>query len=109
MNKIIPVILALVIVSGMNYAFAEYDYDEHPIEEYDLSGHPIYQEWEYNPDANFSSERFSNPKASNEYHLKALSPFIDPDYDPTHVYLEKRISTFDYCELESFAKYPKCR
>jgi len=101
MNKFIPMILAVVIVSGTNYVFAE--------EDYDLSGHPIYQPWEYNPDRNFSSERFSNPKASNEYHLEALSPFIDPDFDPTHIYYEKPVSTFDYCDLESFAKYPKCK
>lgn len=77
-------------------------------EEYDLSDHPVYN-WVYNPDANFSSERFSNPKASNEHYLKALSPFIDPDFDPTRIYYEKGVSTFDYCDLEQFSKYPKCR
>ena len=100
MNKFIPILLAIVMVSSTTTVFAE--------EEYDLSDHPVYN-WVYNPDANFSSERFSNPKASNEYHLEALSPFIDPDFDPTYIYYEKAVSTFDYCDLESFAKYPKCK
>jgi len=81
----------------------------HAEEDYDLSGHPIYQEWEYNPDRNFSSERYSSPKASNEYHLIALSPFIDPDFDPTIRYHILPVSTFDYCSLEQFSNYPKCR
>ena len=101
MNKFIPMILAVVIVSSTSYVFAE--------EDYDLSNHPIYQPWEYNTDANFSSERFSNPKASNEYHLEALSPFIDPEFDPTIRYYTPPVATFDYCDLESFANYPKCK
>ena len=101
MQKIIPIVLTIVILTGTTPLVMA--------EEYDLSDHPIYQPWEYNPDRNFSNERFSNPKASNEYHLIALSPFIDNDYDPTHVYLEKRVSTFDYCDLPQFSNYPKCR
>ena len=81
----------------------------HADNDYDLSGHPIYQEWEYNPDRNVSSERYSSPKTSNEYHLIALSPFIDPDFDPTIRYLTLPVSTFDYCSLEQFANYPKCK
>ena len=77
-------------------------------EEYDLSDHPVYN-WTWNEDINFSNERFSNPKASNEYHLEALSSFIDPNFDPTHIYYEKGVSTFDYCDIEQFAKYPRCR
>jgi len=80
----------------------------HADNDYDLSGHPIYQEWEYNPDRNVSSERYSSPKASNEYHLIVLSPFIDPDFDPTIRYNKLPVSTFDYCSLEQFTNYPKC-
>ena len=92
-------ILAIVMVSSITYSFAE---------EYDLSDHPVYN-WTWNEDINFSNERYISPKASNIYHLEALSSFIDPDFDPTHIYYEKPVLTFDYCDLESFAKYPKCR
>ena len=77
-------------------------------EEYDLSDHPVYN-WEYNPDANFSNETYSKPAVSNQYHLEAIFPFIDPSFDPTHIYEEKTLMTFDYCDLEEFSKYPKCR
>lgn len=95
----VSVIVAVLMISSMSYVFAE---------EYDLSDHPVYN-WTWNEDINFSNERYSNPKASNVYHLEALSQFIDPDFDPTHIYYEKRVSTFDYCDLKQFSKYPKCR
>jgi len=76
--------------------------------EYDLSDHPVYN-WEWNEDINWSNERYSKPKSSNSYHLEALSPFIDPTFDPTKIYYEKSITTFNYCDLEAFSKYPKCR
>ena len=47
MNKFIPMILAIVMVSSTTYAFAE---------EYDLSDHPVYN-WVWNEDINFSNER----------------------------------------------------
>ena len=78
-------------------------------EEYDLSDHPVYQPWVWSEDRNFSAERFSNPKASNDYHLEALSPFIDPNFDPTVIYYQQPVSTYDYCVEPQFAKYPKCR
>ena len=59
MNKFIPMILAVVMVSSTTYAFAE---------EYDLSDHPVYN-WTWNEDINFSNERYSNPKSSNHYTL----------------------------------------
>ena len=99
-SYVTPILSVIFIVSSISFVFAE---------EYDLSGHPIYQEWEYNPDRNFSSERYSSPKASNEYHLIALSPFIDPDFDPTIRYHILPVSTFDYCSLEQFTNYPKCK
>ena len=108
-----PLLFAVLIVGGTNAVFTNDGVITymHPAnaEEYDLSDHPIYQPWEYNPDRNFSSERFSNPKASNEYHLAALSPFIDPNFDPTIRYHQLPVSTFDYCDLEHFSNYPKCK
>lgn len=100
MNKIIPVLFAAVMLSGTTNAFA--------VQDYDLSNHPVYN-WTWNEDINFSNERYSSPKASNIYHLQALSPFIDPDFDPTKIYYQPPVTTFDYCDLEQFAKYPKCR
>ena len=80
MFKIILVIFSLVIISNTNYVFAEqeYDYDLHPIEEYDLSDHPVFQPWEYNPDGNFSSEIYSNSSVSNPHYLKSLNLTYDP-------------------------------
>lgn len=98
MNKFIPMaILTLAVVSCTSYVFAE--------EEYDLSDHPVYN-WEYNPDANISSERISKPAVSNQYSLDILK--LD-DYDPTVVAYQFGVMEFDYCDLESFAKYPKCK
>jgi hypothetical protein len=77
-------------------------------EEYDLSDHPVYN-WEYNPDANFSNEIYSKSTVSNQYHLEAIFSYIDPNFDPTRIYYEKTIMTFDYCDLEQFSKYPKCK
>ena len=96
MNKSIPMILAIVMVSGMT-----------PIvmaEEYDLSDHPVYN-WVWTEDINWSNETFSKPAVSNQHHLDILNV----DYDPTHIYYEKATSTFDYCDLPQFSNYPKCR
>jgi len=77
-------------------------------EEYDLSDHPVYN-WEYNPDANFSNEIYSKPAVSNQYHLEQYSlSILKVDFDPTRIYHEKTIMTFDYCDIEQFSKYPKC-
>ena len=73
-------------------------------EDYDLSDHPIYQEWVYDPDRNVSAERYSNPAVSNQYSLAVL----DLNFDPTYRYYQPPVSVFDYCDLEQFAKYPKC-
>lgn len=107
MNKFIPMILAIVMVSGTTpMAIAE---------EYDLSDHPIYHEYEYDlwsddygwiRDTNISSERYSPPAVSNQYTLEL---YVEIDYDPTHIYYEKTVHVFDYCDLEQFQKYPKCR
>jgi len=72
--------------------------------EYDLSDHPVYN-WVWNEDINFSNERYSKPAVSNQYHLDALNV----TYDPTYRYYQYGVSTFDYCDLEQFSKYPKCR
>lgn len=93
-------LFAILIACGTNAVYAE---------EYDLSDHPIYQPWEYDPDRNFSAFRYSEPKASNDYHLAALLPFIDPNFDPKVDYHVTPVSTFDYCDLEQFSKYPKCK
>ena len=74
-------------------------------EEYDLSDHPIYQEWVYDPERNISSERYSVPAISNQYSFDIL----DIDYDPTRQYYQPPVSTYDYCIEPQFAKYPKCR
>ena len=106
MNNLVFLMLALVMVSGTNYAFAEqeYDYKIHPIEEYDLSDHPVFHPREYNSDSNFSSERYSHPAVSNSYHLELLNI----TYDPTKRSYVSATSTFDYCDLEHFSNYPKC-
>ena len=77
-------------------------------EEYDLSNHPIYN-WEWNEDINFSNERYSNPKSSNDYTLAYSLSILKVDFDPTHIYYEKTVTTFDYCDLEQFSNYPKCK
>ena len=106
MDNLVFLMLALVMVSGTNYAFAEqeYDYKIHPIEEYDLSDHPVFHPREYNTDRNFSSERYSHPAVSNPYHLE----FLNITYDPTKRSYVYTTSTFDYCDLEHFSNYPKC-
>jgi|TARA_B110000438_G_scaffold252331_1_gene257290 hypothetical protein len=72
--------------------------------EYDLSDHPVY-DWTYNPDANISSERYSKPGVSNPYSLDILNL----DFDPTFRYYTPPVSVWDYCDLEKFSKYPKCK
>ena len=74
-------------------------------EEYDLSDHPVYN-WVWNEDINWSNEVISKPAVSNQYHLDALGI---TGFDPTHIYYEKPTTTFDYCDLPQFAKFPKCR
>ena len=92
----------------LNSAFAN---DGPPINQienldYDLSGHPIYNDDFVFKDGerNFSSERYSHPAVSNMYHLAALNV----SFDPTIHYNEYSKSTIDYCDLEQFSKYPKC-
>jgi len=92
-------ILAIVMVSSTTYAFAE---------EYDLSDHPVYN-WVWNEDINFSNERYSSPKSSNDYTLAYSLSILKVDFDPTHIYYEKPTITYDYCSMEQFANYPKCR
>tara|TARA_R100001377_G_C3096920_1_gene77842 strand:+ start:119 stop:418 length:300 start_codon:yes stop_codon:yes gene_type:complete len=99
MNKFIPMILAVVMVSSTTYAFAE---------EYDLSDHPVYN-WTWNEDINFSNERYSNPKSSNDYTLAYSLSILKVEFDPTHIYYEKPVMSYDYCDMEQFAKYPRCR
>ena len=101
MDKLIPMILAIVMVSSITYAFAE---------EYDLSDHPVYN-WTWNEDINFSNERYSNPKSSNDYYLAyALSVLQQIDFDPTHRYYDPPVApVYDHCAMEQFKKYPKCR
>ena len=78
-------------------------------EDYDLSGHPIYN-WEWNEDINFSNERYSNPKSSNDYYLAYALSILQVDFDPTHRYYEPPVApVYDHCAMEQFAKYPKCR
>ena len=106
MNNLVFLMLAFVMMSGTNYAFAEqeYDYEIHPIEEYDLSDHPIFHPREFNSDSNFSSERYSPPAVSNWNLLVSMNV----TYDPTIRSYVYATSTFDYCTLETFSKYPKC-
>jgi len=92
-------ILAVVMVSSTTYAFAE---------EYDLSDHPVYN-WTWNEDINFSNERYSNPKSSNDYTLAYSLSILKVEFDPTHIYYEKPVMSYDYCDMEQFAKYPRCR
>ena len=96
---IMPILFSLIVVITTSSIFAE---------EYDLSENPVYN-WEYNPDTNFSNEIYSKPTVSNQYHLEAIFSFIDPNFDPTRIYYEKIMITFDYCDLEQFSKYPKCK
>ena len=97
MNKAITIVLSVFVMSGMTNVFAD--------EEYDLSDHPVYN-WVWNEDINWSNEVISKPAVSNQYHLNALGI---TGFDPTHIYYEKPTTTFDYCDLEQFAKFPKCR
>jgi|TARA_B110000438_G_scaffold113300_1_gene111127 hypothetical protein len=90
-------ILVILIVATAGSTFAE--------KEYDLSDHPVYN-WVYSEDANISTERYSKPAISNQYHFEALNI---KKFDPTHHYYEFGISTFDYCDLKQFLKYPKCK
>ena len=100
MNKFIQMILAIVMVSCTGNVFAE--------EEYDLSDHPIYN-WEWNENINFSSETISHPKSSNDHILEYNLSILKVDFDPTHIYYVTPTITYDYCEMEQFAKYPRCR
>jgi hypothetical protein len=100
MNKFIPMILAIVMVSCTGNVFAE--------EEYDLSDHPVYN-WEWNENINFSSETISHPKSSNDHVLEYNLSILKVDFDPTHIYYVTPTITYDYCEMEQFAKYPRCR
>jgi len=77
-------------------------------EDYDLSDHPVYN-WEWNEDINFSNERYSNPKSSNDYVLAYNLSVLNVDFDPTHIYYVAPTLTYDYCDMEQFAKYPRCR
>ena len=97
---VIPVLFTLIIVTTASSVFAQ--------EEYDLSGHPVYN-WVWNEDVNWSNERHSKPAISNQYHYDALVKILNIVFDPTHIYYEPPVSTFDYCDLEQFSKYPKCR
>ena len=100
MNKFIPMILAIVMVSCTGNVFAD--------EEYDLSDHPIYN-WEWNENIKFSSETISHPKSSNDHILEYNLSILKVDFDPTHIYYVTPTITYDYCEMEQFAKYPRCR
>ena len=93
-------ILAIVMVSCTGNVFAD--------EEYDLSDHPIYN-WEWNENINFSSETISHPKSSNDHILEYNLSILKVDFDPTHIYYVTPTITYDYCEMEQFAKYPRCR
>jgi len=99
LNRLIPIFLVLFAVVSVTPVIAE---------EYDLSDHPVYN-WTWNEDINFSNERYSNPKSSNDYTLAYLLSILGVDFDPTHIYYEKPTLTYDYCSMEQFAKYPKCR
>ena len=96
---IIPILFSLIIVTTTSSIFAE---------EYDLSDHPVYN-WTYNEDANISNERYSKPAVSNQYTLEYLLRILKVDFDPTHIYYEQLVVTYDYCTMEQFSKYPKCK
>ena len=96
---IAPILFSLIIVTSTSSIFAE---------EYDLSDHPVYN-WTYNENANISNERYSEPAVSNQYTLEYLLSILKVDFDPTHIYYEKTVTTFDYCDLEQFSNYPKCK
>ena len=100
--KIIILLLTVIIVVGVtDNVFAE--------EDYDLSNHPVYN-WVWNENINFSNERYSSPKSSNDYTLAYSLSILKVDFDPTRIYYEKPIAiVYDYCDMDQFAKYPRCR
>ena len=96
---IVPILFFLIIVTTTSSIFAK---------EYDLSDHPVYN-WTYNENANISNERYSKPAVSNQYILEYSLSILKVDFDPTHIYYEQPVTTFDYCTMEQFSKYPKCK
>lgn len=93
-------LFALMIVFSVGNAYAE---------EYDLSDHPVYN-WEYNPDANFSNERYSSPKSSNDYTLAYLLSVLQVEFDPTHRYYQPPVPVaWDYCQSPQFSNFHRCR
>ena len=96
---IVPILFFLIIVTTTSSIFAK---------EYDLSDHPVYN-WTYDEDVNISNERYSKPAVSNQYTLEYSLSILKVDFDPTHIYYEKTVTTFDYCDLEQFSNYPRCR
>ena len=95
---IVSILFFLIIVTTTSSIFAK---------EYDLSDHPVYN-WTYNENANISNERYSKPAVSNQYILEYSLSILKVDFDPTRTYYEKPVTTFDYCAMEQFSKYPKC-
>jgi hypothetical protein len=95
---IASILFFLIIVTTTSSIFAK---------EYDLSDHPVYN-WSYNENANISNERHSKPAVSNQYILEYSLSILKVDFDPTRIYYEKPVATYDYCAIEQFSKYPKC-
>ena len=95
---IASILFFLIIVTTTSSIFAK---------EYDLSDHPVYN-WSYNENANISNERHSKPAVSNQYILEYSLSILKVDFDPTRIYYEKPVATYDYCAMEQFSKYPKC-
>ena len=95
---IAPILFSLIIVTSTSSIFAE---------EYDLSDHPVYN-WTYNENVNISNERYSQPVVSNQYILEYSLSILKVDFDPTRIYYEKPVATYDYCAMDQFFKYPKC-
>ena len=95
---IVPILFFLIIVTTTSSIFAK---------EYDLSDHPVYN-WTYNENVNISNERYSKPAVSNQYILEYSLSILKVDFDPTRIYYEKPVATYDYCAMEQFSKYPKC-
>jgi hypothetical protein len=95
---IVPILFFLIIVTTTSSIFAK---------EYDLSDHPVCN-WSYNENANISNERHSKPAVSNQYILEYSLSILKVDFDPTRIYYEKPVATYDYCAMEQFSKYPKC-
>ena len=95
---IVPILFFLIIVTTTSSIFAK---------EYDLSDHPVYN-WTYDEDVNISNERYSKPAVSNQYILEYSLSILKVDFDPTRIYYEKPVATYDYCAMEQFSKYPKC-